>query len=136
MINSSRPPRWLRAGFLADGCFKLLVAGGYVAFGSQLADLLQTSGWLVGTTAALVGASGIAETVFAVRRGTRSHVGVLAGYDGGWVLVSAVALLVAGSGGGGLWLGYQVIGSAALTAIFARGARQATGPTESEPLGR
>lgn len=134
MITPSRPPRWLRAGFLADGCFKLAVAGGYAVFGSPLADLLQTPGWLLGTTAALVGASGIAETVFAVRRGTRSHVGVLAGYDGGWVLVSVIALLVGGAGGGHLWLGYQAIGSAVLAAIFTHGARRTAIRTESEPL--
>lgn len=142
MITTGNPPRWLRAGFLADGCFKVLVAGGYAAFGSRLADLLQAPPGLIGATAALVGASGIAEIVFAVRRGTRSHVGVLAGYDGGWVLVSGIALLAAGSSAAGsqwigyLWFGYQALGSAVLTAVFARGARRSATPAEREPVGR
>ncbi|MGO1971900.1 MAG: hypothetical protein ACTH2Q_02975 [Propionibacteriaceae bacterium] len=137
MITTGNPPRWLRAGFLADGCFKVLVAGGYAVFGSRLADLLQAPPGLIGATAAPVGASGIAEIVFAVRRGTRSHVGLLAGYDGGWVLVSGITWLVAGSGAAGaLWFGYQAIGSTVLTAVFVRGARRASTWSAREPAGR
>lgn len=123
MTGTAKPPRWLRAGFLADGCFKLLVAAGYAVFGSRLP--LDAPPGLVGATAALVGASGIAEIVFAVRSGARSHVGVLAGYDGGWAIVTGLAVLLAGSGAAGsVWFGYQAIGSAVLTAVFARGARR------------
>lgn len=117
--------RWLRIGFLADGCFKLLVAIGYVATVPLLTNALAVGAWLIMITAVLVAASGIAEIIFAVRSGSGSHTRFLIAYDGGWVIISVVAIILAFNGvstAGTIWLGYQVLAAPIIAAVFALGA--------------
>lgn len=130
--------RWLRIGFLADGCFKLLVAIGYVATLPLLTDVLAVGGWLIMITGALVAVSGVAEIIFAVRSGSGSHTRFLIAYDSGWMIISIVAIILAINGvstAGAIWLGYQVLAAPIIAAVFALGAlpnRQSAAGTGSE----
>jgi hypothetical protein len=131
MSRSARPRRvsWLRFGFLADGVFKLLVAATYVVLLQTLTGALGVASWLLVATAALVGASGVAEIAFALRCGAGSHTRYLVAYDSGWVAATGVAALLAFygvAGAGELWLGYQLLASPLVAVLFALGARRGT----------
>ena len=139
MSSTTRPRRvnWLRVGFLSDGVFKLLVAATYVVLLQPLTGALDVAPWLAGATGALVGASGVAEMVFAVRSGAGSHTRYLVAYDGGWVAATGVAALLASNGVAGwgtLWLAYQLLASSLVGVVFALGARRACLPFR--PAGR
>ena len=119
---------WLRLGFLADGVFKLIVAIGYLVVASVAVAALQVDLWLVVATATAMAASAVAEVVFAVRRATRSHVPHLMVFDSGWLVVTVVAILLAGRGidavPGQLWFGYQLLAAPVVAVLFLMGARR------------
>ena len=128
-VTRSRQGRLLRFGFLADGGFKLLVASTYLALLPALTEALDVDGWLLVATAALVAVSGVAEIAFAIRSGSGSHTRYLIAYDAGWVVTTAVALLLAANGvpaAGAVWLIYQLLASPLIATLFAFGARTST----------
>lgn len=111
----------MRAGIVADGVFKLTFGAAYLIACVSLACALRVSLWIIvlsGIAVTLVGAS---EARLASRRTTRVFLVSLALYDGIWVLVTVAALLLAYAGGpfgGELWLGYQIVAAATLTATL------------------
>jgi hypothetical protein len=129
MSRDTRPRRVsrLRFGFFADGVFKLLVAATYVVLLQPLTSALDVELWLLVATAALVGASGVAEIAFALRSGAGSHTRYLVAYDSGWVAVTVVAAFLVfdgAPGAGALWLAYQVLASPLVAVMFVLGARR------------
>ena len=123
-----RRHNWMRSGFLADGVFKLAVAIAYLAATSLAAEAIPVGGWLVLVAAGVMVASGVAEVAFALRRATRSHVPPLVMFDTGWVVVTVVALVLAGRGAEGLawqlWFGYQAVAAPVVALIFALAVRR------------
>lgn len=113
------PHPLLRAGFVADGCFKLLVAAALPAAASRM-------GWssrLALAASGAVAVSAAAEIDFGVRSGAGSHTRYLAAYDTGWLAASGLATLLARRGSphaGRVWLGYQAAASVPLTLAFSR----------------
>ncbi|QPZ38695.1 hypothetical protein [Paramicrobacterium chengjingii] len=122
--HTSQPRGVVRAGIVADGIFKLALGAAYLIACVPLASTLGVATWVIilaGITVALVGAS---EARLASRRTTRTFLVSLALYDGLWVLVTVAALLLASAGspfGGELWLGYQIVAAATLTATLLTG---------------
>lgn len=112
----------LRAGFLADGLFKLLVAAAYLVLNAAFSDLLGVGTWWLAATAAMVALSGVAEIVFAARSGAGSHTRYLVAYDGGWILVTVIVLLLGPASWGWAWLLYQALASPLIAIAFVRGA--------------
>lgn len=118
---------WLRFGFIADGCFKLLVAAAL----PPLSPRLGAQRGLALATSTAVASSGIAEIAFGVRSGAGSHTRHLAAYDSGWLAVTGVAAALATRGsphGGRLWLGYQAAASVPLALVFAAGVSDRPSP--------
>ncbi|MEV1128402.1 hypothetical protein [Agromyces sp. NPDC049794] len=111
---------WLRIGFLADGCFKLTLAGAYAVLAIPMTEWLSAPLWLAYVTALLVALSGIAE-ILGRRNRARRYVLYLAAYDTTWVAVSIVAFLRMSEGAAGVgtaWFAFQAIASATLAVLF------------------
>lgn len=118
--NGTGNSRAVRGGVLADGCFKFVLAASYAVFAGSLGTWLEAPNWLVIVTALMLAASGIAE-IIASNRPERRHVLFLAAYDIAWLVISIVTLTIASQGipgSGPVWLVFQLIGSAALAALF------------------
>lgn len=110
--------RW---GILADGGFKILLGIAYVIACVPMSLALGVEIILTVATGMAVLSVGVAEIAFANARTPRSYLLSLGIYDGGWLIVSAVAVVSFFSGGpkmGSLWLGYQAIAAITLTAIL------------------
>ena len=123
---TTRSSRRLYVGYLADGLFKMALAGGYALAAAPIGQRLGVDVPLILITAGVLLLSGLAEIAFARRRATAQYVWYLVGYDSGWLVVTALALIVARQGsaaGGELWFAYQALGSAALATAFVIGAR-------------
>ena len=118
MLDSrTRPNQLLRLGFVADGCFKLVVAAGLPAVASRIGG---SSGLALAASSA-VAASAATEITVGVRHGSSSHARYLAAYDTGWLAASAVAVVLArrrSPRAGDVWLGYQAVASIPLTLAF------------------
>lgn len=121
--SRTRPNQLLRLGFVADGCFKLLIAACLPA----VAPRIGASSRIALAASSAVAASAVTEIDFGVRSGAASHTRYLAAYDTGWLAASAVAALLARKGSplaGKVWLGYQAIASVPLALVFGRGRRE------------
>lgn len=124
MVPRSR--RWLYIGYLADGLFKVALALVYAWAVVPIGRMLGTAEPLILLSAVMLLLSGVAEIAFAKRRAAAPHVWLLVGYDSAWLMVTALALILAGqdgSAGGELWFGFQAVGSSVLAIAFAIGAR-------------
>ncbi|WP_067488745.1 hypothetical protein [Actinomadura hibisca] len=115
--TSSPATGGMRAGIVADGLVKLLLAAGYVAAAGPLGRLLGVAVWLMVVSGVFLLVCGLAEIRYARVRPLRVYLWLMAAYDTGWVLVTVVALLL-GSGGGEIWVGYQAVASAVLAAFL------------------
>lgn len=120
-VHHSAPTGGIRWGIVADGIFKLVLGIAYILACvpiSSALDISVTLTVLAGVTVLLVGA---AEIKFLNSRTARSYLLSLVFYDGGWVLVTVVALIAFFSEGvnlGGLWMGYQVVAAVVLTNVL------------------
>jgi hypothetical protein len=128
--GTGRRDALLRAGFVADGVFKLATAALYVALAGWFATRLHAPAALVVGTAAVLALCGAAEIALArtgaVRRSTR----LLVAYDLGWAVVTVGAVLLAWSetpGGGVLWFAYQPVAAAGLGAAALAALRRERG---------
>lgn len=117
--SRTAPNQLLRLGFVADGCFKLLVAACLPAAATRIG----ASSPLAVTASAAVLASAVTEIDFGVRSGAASHTRYLAAYDSGWLATTGIAVLMARKGSplaGKVWLGYQAIAAVPLALAFSR----------------
>jgi len=122
---------FLRAGFLADGAWKILVGIAMLVLRGVLVERYDAPSPLLVVTAVVVMACGLAEALYAVRDGAGSRVPLLIAYDSGWVLVSVVALLLARTAAGPawrLWLGYQLVVAIVVGTLFALACRKRPAP--------
>ena len=120
--SSTRPHPALRLGFIADGCFKVLVAAALPAVAARV----ETSRHLAVAASGAVLVSAVSEFDFGVRSGAGSHTRYLAAYDSGWLAATSVAVLLLrrrSPHAGRVWLGYQAIASVPLALAFSRGRR-------------
>lgn len=121
-----RSRRWLYIGYLADGLFKVALALAYTLAVAPIGRMLGAAEPLILLSAVMLLLSGVAEIAFARRRAAAPQVWLLVGYDSAWLLVTALALILAGQGGsagGELWFGFQAVGSVVLAIAFAIGSR-------------
>lgn len=119
---STRPHPALRLGFIADGCFKVLVAAALPAVAARV----ETSRHLAVAASGAVLVSAVSEIDFGVRSGAGSHTRYLAAYDSGWLAATSVAVLLLrrrSPHAGRVWLGYQAIASVPIALAFSRGRR-------------
>ena len=92
MLDSrTRPNQLLRLGFVADGCFKLVVAACLPAVASRIGS----SPGLGLTASIAVAASAAREIDVGVRSGSSCRPRYLAAYDSGWLAATAVAVALA-----------------------------------------
>lgn len=117
--SRTRPHPALRLGFIADGCFKLLVAAALPAAAARV----DASRHLAVAASGAVLVSAVSEIDFGVRSGPSSHTLYLVAYDSGWLAVSGLAAFLARRGSphaGRVWLGYQAVASVPLALAFSR----------------
>ncbi len=113
----------LRLGYIADGCFKLLVAAAL----PTAATRIGASRHLAVVASGAVLASAVSEIDFGVRSGSGSHTRYLVAYDSGWLAASGLAAFLArreAPHAGRVWLGYQAAASIPLAIAFSRGRRR------------
>lgn len=117
--SRTRPHPALRLGFVADGCFKLLVAAALPAAAARV----DASRRLAVAASGAVLVSAVSEIDFGVRSGAGSHTRYLVAYDSGWLAASGVAAFFLRRGSphaGPVWLGYQAVASVPLAIAFIR----------------
>ena len=133
MLDSrTRPNQLLRLGFVADGCFKLVVAAGLPAVASRIGS----SPGLGLTASIAVAASAAREIDVGVRSGSSCRPRYLAAYDSGWLAATAVAVALARrrpSHAGRVWLGYQTVASITLTRVLGAGRRRGSPSGRARP---
>ncbi|MGI5167818.1 hypothetical protein ACQEU3_26055 [Spirillospora sp. CA-253888] len=116
--TSSPATGGMRAGIVADGIVKLLLAAAYVAAAVPLGRLLGVSPWLMAASGAALLVCGAAELRYARTRPLRTYLWLMAAYDTGWALATLAAILL-GPAGGEVWIGYQTVAPAVLAALLA-----------------
>lgn len=115
----------MKSGFVADGIFKLLVAGFGVIMLASLEDFFGAPRWLVITAVVLLFVSAAAEISYGARKGERSYIKYLALFDGLWVLTLLVGILLAlvdNPAGAYVVFGYIALGSLGVAIVFTTGA--------------
>lgn len=115
----------VKSGFVADGIFKLLLAGFGVIILTTLEDFFAAPRWIVITAVVLLFVSAAAEISYGARKGERSDIKYLALFDGFWVLTLIVGILLAladNPAGGYVLFGYIALGSLGVAIVFTTGA--------------
>ncbi|KJS56223.1 hypothetical protein [Streptomyces rubellomurinus] len=130
-MTQTRTEARRRAGILADGGFKLLLAAVFGAGAAPLGDRLGVPVWLMVSCGVALLVGGGAELGYARRRPLRLYTRLMVGYDAGWVLAALAGLLLTrrGSGAGGeVWIGYQALAPLVFAALLA-----AAAPSPEDP---
>ncbi|MGO1753095.1 MAG: hypothetical protein ACTH2U_07300 [Brevibacterium sp.] len=115
----------LKFGFVADGVFKLLVAGAICVFLPAVESFLLAPRWLSITAVVLLFLSAATEISYGLRKGERSYVRYLALFDSLWVLSTIVAVVLAladNPAAAFVWFGYLGLGSLGVAVVFTTGA--------------
>jgi len=119
--TKAESPSGMLAGAIGDGTFKV-VSGAAFVFGSEwISDVFGVQAWLtvVAGLAQLVG--GGIEIVHVRRRPMATYLRLMTAYDIGWVVASAIALLMAWQGstaGGEMWMAYLTAAPLAFAALL------------------
>ncbi|PVC96689.1 hypothetical protein DBP19_10425 [Streptomyces sp. CS090A] len=109
------------AGAIADGAFKVVLGAAFAVGSAWLADLFGVEAWLVLIAGAALLIGGGIEVVYVRRRPMATCLRLMIGYDIGWAVASAGALVVAGQGGtagGEIGVAYLVVAPLALAALL------------------
>ncbi|MFF2534939.1 hypothetical protein [Streptomyces cyaneofuscatus] len=109
------------AGAIADGAFKVVLGAAFAVGSAWLADLFGVEAWLVLIAGAALLIGGGIEAVYVRRRPMATCLRLMIGYDIGWAVASAVALVVAwqgGTAGGEIGVAYLVVAPLALAALL------------------
>ncbi|MEU7019206.1 hypothetical protein ABZ990_00920 [Streptomyces sp. NPDC046203] len=119
-LSPSRPSA-ARAGIVADGVFKVLLAAVFAVGAAPLGDLLGVETWLMAMCAVALLAGGACELGWLRRRSASAYRPLMIAYDGGWALAALAGLLVAwrgGTAGGEVWIGYQTVAPLVFAALL------------------
>ncbi|MFF2697717.1 hypothetical protein ACFYX8_31505 [Streptomyces cyaneofuscatus] len=109
------------AGAIGDGAFKVVLGAAFAVGSAWLADLFGVEAWLVLVAGAALLIGGGIEVVYVRRRPMATCLRLMIGYDIGWAVASAVALVVAwqgGTAGGEIGVAYLVVAPLALAALL------------------
>lgn len=115
----------LTSGYVADGVLKMLAGAALCIWLPGLEDFFLTPRWLVIAAAVLLFLSGATEISYGVRKGERSHIAVLLGFDAlavVAVIVGVVLALADSVSGGYVLFGLIGLGSLAVAIVFTTGA--------------
>ncbi|MFF3911533.1 hypothetical protein ACFYZJ_37655 [Streptomyces sp. NPDC001848] len=122
MAQAVKPPVTRQTvGIIADGAFKVLLAGAYIAGAAPLGRLLGVPAWLMVVSGVALLVGGGIEIRYVRRRRMRTYTLLMVAYDSGWMLTALVGLLMAwqgGSAGGEVWIGYQTAAPVVLAALL------------------
>ncbi|MEV7893442.1 hypothetical protein [Streptomyces cyaneofuscatus] len=109
------------AGAIGDGAFKVVLGAAFAVGSAWLDDLFGVEAWLVLIAGAALLIGGGIEVVYVRRRPMATCLRLMIGYDIGWAVASAVALVVAwqgGTAGGEIGVAYLVVAPLALAALL------------------
>ncbi|RLV66889.1 glycoside hydrolase family protein [Streptomyces sp. CBMAI 2042] len=109
------------AGAIGDGAFKVVLGAAFAVGSAWLNDLFGVPAWLVLIAGAALLIGGGIEVVYVRRRPMATCLRLMIGYDIGWAVASAVALVVAwqgGTAGGEIGVAYLVVAPLALAALL------------------
>ncbi|MFI1920075.1 hypothetical protein [Nocardia sp. NPDC020380] len=119
MTSTAARPRVV--GIIADGVVKVLLGAAFAVGAVPFGDLLGVPVWLMAVAGITLLVGGGIEIRYVHRRPLRSYTRLMVAYDSGWVLATLAGLLMAwqgGSGGGEVWIGYQIVAPAAFAALL------------------
>lgn len=108
-------------GAVADGAFKVLLAGVCIAGAAPLGRLLGTAAWLMVVSGLALLIGGGIELGYSRSRSMRTYTQLMIAYDSGWVLAALVGVLMARQGssaGGEVWMGYQTAAPIVFAALL------------------
>ncbi|MEV6837284.1 hypothetical protein AB0N17_22745 [Streptomyces sp. NPDC051133] len=108
-------------GIIADGVFKVLLAGVCAVGAAPLGHRLGVPPWLMALSGLALLVGGGTEIRLVRSRPMRTYLRLMVAYDSGWLLTALAGLLMAwqGSGAGGwVWMGYQTAAPLVLTALL------------------
>lgn len=108
-------------GILADAAVKILLAAVCLVGVESLSHRLGVAAWLLIACAAALLVAGGSELAYLRSRPMSTYMRLMIGYDSGWSIVTAAALLLAWQGhrtAGELWIGYQTIAPLAFAALL------------------
>lgn len=123
------------AGAIGDGVFKVVLGAAFLVGGARFSDLLGAPTWLLAVSGAALLIGGGIEAAYVRRRPMATCLRLMIAYDIGWVLASAVALVLAWQGstaGGELWTAYLTAAPLVLAALLV-GAAATPAPTPVRP---
>ncbi|MEU0378160.1 hypothetical protein ABZ093_12790 [Streptomyces cyaneofuscatus] len=109
------------AGAIGDGAFKVVLGAAFAVGSAWLDDLFGVEARLVLIAGAALLIGGGIEVVYVRRRPMATCLRLMIGYDIGWAVASAVALVVAwrgGTAGGEIGVAYLVVAPLALAALL------------------
>ncbi|MEV5652561.1 hypothetical protein AB0L57_30290 [Nocardia sp. NPDC052254] len=115
-------------GILADGAFKVLLAGVYALGAGPLSHRLAVPPWLLIVCGAALLVGGVSELGYLRSRPVSAYLPLMIAYDSGWVAVTVAALLLARQDtrwAAELWIGYQTLAPLAFAAVLAARPRTA-----------
>ncbi|MFD6801008.1 hypothetical protein [Streptomyces cyaneofuscatus] len=109
------------AGAIGDGAFKVVLGAAFAVGSTWLGDVFGVATWLMVIAGAALLIGGGFEVVHVRRRPMATCLRLMIGYDIGWVVTSAVALVVAwrgGTVGGEIGVAYLTVAPLALAALL------------------
>ncbi|MFJ3433405.1 hypothetical protein ACIPMU_07555 [Streptomyces cyaneofuscatus] len=109
------------AGAIGDGAFKMALGAAFAIGSTWLGDVFGVPTWLMVIAGAALLIGGGIEVVYVRRRPMATCLRLMIGYDIGWVVASAVALVVAwrgGTAGGEIGVAYLTVAPLALAALL------------------
>lgn len=134
----SPPSKAMLAGAIGDGAFKVVLGFAFVVAGARLGDLLGVPTWLMVVSGAALLVGGGIELRYVRRRPMATCLRLMVAYDSGWVVATAVALLMAGQGstaGGEIWVAYLTAAPLAFAALLVGAAPSGRPPAPDAPAG-
>ncbi|MFJ8844419.1 hypothetical protein ACIRFF_16120 [Streptomyces cyaneofuscatus] len=123
------------AGAIGDGVFKVVLGAVFAVGGTWLGDVFGVPTWLMVLSGAALLIGGGIEAVYVRRRPMATCLRLMIAYDIGWVVASAVALVVAwqgGTAGGEIGVAYLAVAPLALAALLVGAAATDVRPSTTD----
>ncbi|MDX3375166.1 hypothetical protein PV390_12200 [Streptomyces sp. ME02-6991-2A] len=126
------------AGAIGDAVFKVVLGAAFAVGSTWLGDVFGVPTWLMALSGAALLIGGGIEVVYVRRRPMATCLRLMIAYDIGWVVASAVALVVAwqgGTAGGEIGVAYLTVAPLALAALLVGAAATDVRPpaTDAQP---
>ncbi|MFD3972536.1 hypothetical protein [Streptomyces cyaneofuscatus] len=126
------------AGAIGDGAFKVVLGAAFAVGSAWLGDVFGVPARLMVVSGAALLIGGGIEVVFVRRRPMATCLRLMITYDIGWMVASALALVVAwqgGTAGGELWIAYLTAAPLLMAALLVRTPTASPGPEAPAPPG-